>query len=90
MPCEVTWQNPVIPHSKSIDFQDSMMLAQASLSPSPIEQTLEQILTSRKITSKEQRWLISLCFKGSLSYQQEHLINQVYEALRNGWLAVIK
>ena len=90
MPCEVTWQNPVIPDSKSIDFQDSMMLAQASLSPSPIEQTLEQILTSRKITSKEQRWLISVCFTDSLSYQQELLINQVYEALRNGWLAAVK
>jgi hypothetical protein len=67
-----------------------MMLAQASLSPSPIEQTLEQILTSRKITSKEQRWLISVCFTDSLSYQQELLINQVYEALRNGWLAAVK
>jgi hypothetical protein len=67
-----------------------MMLAQASLSQLSIEQTLEQILTSRKITSKEQRWLISVCFTDSLSYQQEHLINQVYEALRNGLLAVIK
>jgi hypothetical protein len=67
-----------------------MMLAQASLSPSPIEQTLEQILTSRTITSKELRWLISVCFNDSLSYQQELLINQVYEALRNGLLAAIK
>lgn len=66
------------------------MLAQATLPSLPIERTLEQILVSREITPNEQRWLISLCFRGSLSYQQEHLINQVYEALRNGVLAVVK
>lgn len=66
------------------------MLAQATLPSLPIERTLEQILVSREITPNEQRWLISLCFRGSLSYQQEHLINQVYEALRNGLLAVVK
>lgn len=65
------------------------MLAEATLSPFSIEQTLEQILSSRKITPHEQRWLISLCFKGSLSHQQEYLINQVYEALRQGWLLAV-
>lgn len=66
------------------------MQVQATFPELTIEQTVEQILTCRKITRNQQRWLISLCFKGSLSYQQEHLINQVYEALRNGWLAVVK
>ncbi len=65
------------------------MSAQAILSQRPIEQTLEQILASEKITLNEQRWLISLCFEGSLSQQQEHLVNQVYEALRYGLLVVV-
>ena len=65
------------------------MSAQATLSPLNIEQTLEQILASQKITLNDQRWLISLCFEGSLSLQQEYLVNQVYEALRNGLLLVV-
>ncbi len=65
------------------------MSAQAILKPLNIEQTLEQILASRKITLNDQRWLISLCFEGSLSCQQEHLVNRVYEALRNRLLVVV-
>lgn len=66
-----------------------MMLAQATLQRPNSDQTLEQILASGEITLDEQRWLISLCFEGSLSYQQEHLVNQVYEALRHGKLVVV-
>jgi len=65
------------------------MSAQATLSRPSIEQTLEQILASGKITLNEQRWLISVCFEGSLSHQQEHLVNQVYEALRDGKLVAV-
>ena len=65
------------------------MSAQAILKPLNIEQILEQILASQKITLNEQRWLISLCFEASLSWQQEHLVNRVYEALRNGLLVVV-
>jgi hypothetical protein len=65
------------------------MPAQATLSRPNIEQTIEQILTTQKITLNEQRWLISLCFEGSLSHQQEDLVNQVYEALRDGKLVVV-
>ena len=50
---------------------------------------LERILASGEVTLNEQRWLISLCFESSLNYQQEHLVNQVYEALRNGSLVVV-
>jgi hypothetical protein len=81
--------NCPIPDTKSIDVEHSTMSAQAILSQRPIEQTLEQILASEKITLNEQRWLISLCFEGSLSQQQEHLVNQVYEALRYGLLVVV-
>lgn len=65
------------------------MQAQATLKELTIEQTVEQILTSHKITRNEQRWLISLCLKGGLSYQQDNLINQVYEVLRQGLLIVV-
>ena len=65
------------------------MSAQATLSRPSIEQTLKQILASGKITLNEQRWLISVCFEGSLSHQQEHLVNQVYEALRAGKLVAV-
>lgn len=64
------------------------MQVEATLSELTIEQTVEQILTCRKITNNQQRWLISLCFQGCLSYQQDNLINQVYEALRKGLLLV--
>jgi hypothetical protein len=74
----------------SVDVLHSTMSVQATLSPLNIEQTLEQILASQKITLNEQRWLISLCFEGFLSYQQEHLVNQVYEVLRNGLLVVVE
>ena len=66
-----------------------MMSAQATLKQDNIEQTLEEILASEEITLNEQRWLISLCFEGFLSYQQEDLVNQVYEALRDGLLVVV-
>ena len=65
------------------------MQVQATFPELTIEQTVEQILTCRKITRNQQRWLISLCFKGSLSYQQDNLSNQVYEALRQGLLLVV-
>jgi F0F1-type ATP synthase delta subunit len=65
------------------------MQAQASLPELTIEQTLARILSSHEITRNEQRWLIWLCFKGSLSEQQENLVNQVYEALRQRLLRVI-
>jgi hypothetical protein len=74
----------------SVDVLHSTMSVQATLSPLNIEQTLEQILASQKITLNEQRWLISLCFEGFLSCQQEHLVNQVYEVLRNGLLVVVE
>ncbi|HEY9739734.1 MAG TPA: hypothetical protein V6C90_04525 [Coleofasciculaceae cyanobacterium] len=66
-----------------------MMSAQATLFRPNIEQTLEQILASGEITLNEQRWLILLCFEGFLSHQQEHLVNRVYESLRNGLLVVV-
>ena len=74
---------------KTIDVRPSMMLAPVTLKQRNIEQILEQILASGEITLNAQRWLISLCFESSLNYQQEHLVNKVYEALRNGLLVVV-
>ena len=75
--------------TKSVDVLHSMMLAQVTLKQDNIEQILEKILASGEITLNAQRWLISLCFESSLNYQQEHLVNKVYEALRNGLLVVV-
>lgn len=74
----------------SVDVLHRTMSVQATLSPLNIEQTLEEILTSGKITLNEQRWLILLCFEAFLSHQQEHLVNQVSEVLRNGLLVVVE
>ena len=65
------------------------MSIQVTLRQLNMEHTLEQILVSQQITRKEQRWLISLCLNQSLSSQQEHLVNQVYEAFRNGGLILV-
>ena len=66
------------------------MSAQATLEELNFEHTLDRIITSKKITTSEQRWLISLCLGGSLSHEEAHLVNQVYEALRNGLLVVVE
>lgn len=85
----ITWRNREILDHRSIDVPHFPMQAQVTLKELTIEQTVEQILTSHKITRNEQRWLISLCLKGGLSYQQDNLINQVYEVLRQGLLIVV-
>ena len=66
-----------------------MMSTQATLGQFNIEQALEQILASQQITPKQQRWLISLCLNQTLSAQQEHLVNKVYEALRQGVIVIV-
>lgn len=86
----ITWRNFRIIDITSVDVLYSTMSVQATLSPLNIEQTLKQILASHEITLNDQRWLISLCLESSLSHQQEYLVNQVYEALRNGFLVVVK
>src|ERR687886_962840 len=83
-PCHCLFSN-----IKCIDILHSAMSAQATLKPLNIEQTLEQILASGEITKSEQRWLILLCFEESLNHQQEHLVNQVSVALRNGLLVLV-
>jgi hypothetical protein len=65
------------------------MSAQATLEKLNIEETLDRILTSEKITISEQRWLILLSLEGNMNREQAHLANKVYEALRNGLLAII-
>lgn len=87
--CLITRRICQIVDIKSVDVLHSMMLAQVTLKQDNIEQILEKILASGEITLNEQRWLISLCFESYLNYQQEHLVNQVYESLRNGLLVVV-
>ena len=86
----ITQRSGKISDTKSVDVLYRPMSGQATLSPLNIEQTLEQILASQEITLNHQRWLISLCFEGSLTPQQEYLVNQVYEGLRNRSLLVVE
>lgn len=65
------------------------MSAQATLEKLNIEETLDRILTSEKITINEQRWLILLSLEGKMNREQAHLANKVYEALRNGLLGIV-
>lgn len=61
------------------------MSAQAFTSPS-LQEVVDRILTSRKITRIDQRLLLSL---SSLSWEEQTLINQVFDRLRNGFLKVV-
>lgn len=56
------------------------------LSPSPIEETVNRILTSRRITRIDQRLLLSL---NSISREEQALLNQVFDRLRRGLLKVV-
>lgn len=61
------------------------MSAQAFTSPS-LQEVVDRILTSRKITRIDQRLLLSL---NSLNWEEQTLINQVFDRLRNGLLKVV-
>ena len=66
-------------------MSDSAILEQLD-----VEQTLERILASQKITPNERRWLILLCFARFLTPRQESLVNQVYEALNKESLVLVE
>lgn len=54
-----------------------------------LEQTIEKILTSRRITRNDQNLLMSLFSKQGVTPQDAALINRVYEALHQGRLRVV-
>jgi len=62
--------------------------------PSPVDQSIEQvvdrILNSRKITRTDQQTLMSaLMSKNMLTTKEQLLINQVFDTLRKGMLRVV-
>ncbi|HEY9735396.1 MAG TPA: hypothetical protein V6D06_03905 [Trichocoleus sp.] len=54
-----------------------------------LEQTIEKILSSRRITRNDQTLLMASFGKKNLSPTDAALINQIYEALHQGRLRVV-
>lgn len=55
-----------------------------------IEEAVEKILASRRITRYDQRLLMSLYSNSGLSDSDAALLNRVYEALNQGRLRVVE
>lgn len=54
-----------------------------------LEQAIEHILSTRRITRNDQNMLMSMFAKKTLSPQDAVLINRVYEALHQGRVRVV-
>jgi hypothetical protein len=61
------------------------MEAQA-FTPVPLAEIVTRILASRRITRLDQKLLLS---QGYLTYEEQSLINQVFDRLRKGFLKVV-
>jgi len=56
---------------------------------SAIEKRVSKIFTTRRITRKDQAFLMSVFASGKISNDDEALINKIYEALNTGRLRVV-
>jgi hypothetical protein len=65
------------------------MQTQASVYQLPLEDLVEQILLSRKITRTEEDRLVSALSQGSLAEEQQALIHRVLYGLRHDLLQVV-
>ncbi|NJL36059.1 MAG: hypothetical protein HC840_07395 [Leptolyngbyaceae cyanobacterium RM2_2_4] len=65
------------------------MQTQASVYQIPLEDLVEQILFSRKITRTEEGRLVSALSQGSLAEEQQALIHRVLYGLRHDLLQVV-
>lgn len=54
-----------------------------------LEQLIDQILMSHKITRHDQKLLMALFSKGFLNSHEKSLFDRVYKALHNGLLKVV-
>jgi len=54
-----------------------------------VEQRVSKILSTRRITRKDQAFLMTVFASGKISPADEALINQIYEALNAGRLRVV-
>ena len=70
-------------------FTSLAMSTQVVSSQSPIEQLVEEILMSRKITRNHQQQLMTFFSDPSIDSQAWSLIQRVQEALQRGLLRVV-
>ena len=56
---------------------------------SSIEKRVSKIMETRKITKKDQAFLMAVFASGKISAEDEVLINKIYEALNTGRLRVV-
>ena len=57
---------------------------------SAIEKRVSKIFETRRITRKDQAFLMAVFASGKISAEDEALINQKYEALNTGRLRVVE
>ncbi|MDJ0706004.1 MAG: hypothetical protein QNJ46_22265 [Leptolyngbyaceae cyanobacterium MO_188.B28] len=55
-----------------------------------IDQTIDKIFSTRRITRYDQHLLMTLFSQGDISDSDKALINRVYEALTQGQLKVVE
>lgn len=68
----------------------SAMLAPVNLSETQIDDLIDQIITSRRITRADQERFMSLLMsKASLTEHEQLQINRVFDALRSGRIRVV-
>jgi hypothetical protein len=58
-----------------------------TIAPSPLQEVVDRILSSRRITRIDQCLLLAL---SSSSTDDQHLINEVFDRLRQGRLRVVE
>lgn len=62
----------------------------SSVSQLTVEQVIHQILARRRISPMDQHLLMSLLLsKDSISPQEQRLVDELFEALKNGKLRVV-
>ncbi|MEO0770417.1 MAG: hypothetical protein AAFY72_13485 [Cyanobacteria bacterium J06649_4] len=54
-----------------------------------VEERVSKIFSTRRITRKDQAFLMSVFASGKISADDEALINKIYEALNAGRLRVV-
>ncbi len=76
--------------SKDIDEAEFLkMYAPAQTSPSSIEDIVNHVFDTRRITRLDQQHFMKAALSNTLSSHDHALINQVFDALQRGMLRVV-
>jgi hypothetical protein len=71
-------------------MSEAVMQSQVSLPQASIEQVIERIFTTRRITRADQEQLMGLMLsKNILSESEKHQVSRVFDGLRAGLVRVI-